>query len=126
MDLELTSGIKISIQESGNSKIVLFDKPVKTMELSGEESARLGAALKRNGRTGVTAELRNLIDAGFFKEPKTFHGIKTELFQKGVETKATSLNMLISKMVERGELTRIGKKGAYTYSRKDDKSLPKT
>jgi hypothetical protein len=64
---------------------------------------------------GITAEIRNLIDSGFFSEPKNFSAVKTELFMKGIETKATSLNMIITKMVERGELIRMGKKGAYTY-----------
>jgi len=115
MDLKLSSGIKVSIQENGSSKLVLFDKPVKVMELTLEESTRLGSSLIKGGRTGITAELRNLIDSGFFSEPKNFSNIKTELFLKSVETKATSLNMMITKMVERGELIRIGKKGAYTY-----------
>jgi len=115
MDLKLNSGIKVSIQENGSSKLLLFDKPVKVMELTREESTRLGSSLIKGCRTGITAELRNLINSGFFSEPKNFSSIKTELFMNGIETKATSLNMMITKMVERGELTRIGKKGAYAY-----------
>jgi hypothetical protein len=115
MDLKLSSGVKVSIQENGNSKLLLFDKPVKVMELTQEESKKLGASLIKGYRSGITAELRNLIDSGFFSEPKNFSNIKTELFMKGVETKATSLNMVLTKMVERGELIRSGKKGAYTY-----------
>jgi len=117
MDLKLSSGIKVSIQENGNSKLVLFDKPVKVMELTIEESTRIGASLIKGGRMGITAELRNLIDSGFFSDPKNFSNIKAQLFLKGVETRATSLNMMITKMVEKGELVRTGKKGAYMYTR---------
>lgn len=52
-------------------------------------------------RTGIMAELRNLIDSGFFSEPKNFSSTKTELFMNGMETKVTSLNMMITKIVER-------------------------
>lgn len=115
MDLKLSSGLKVSVQENGDSKLLLFDRPVKVMELTREESTRLGSSLIKGGRVGITAELRNLIDSGFFSEPKNFGSIKTELFLKGVETKATSLNMMLTKMVERGELIRVGEKGAYMY-----------
>ena len=115
MDIKLGSGIKVSIQENGDSKLLLFDKPVKVMELTREESTRLGSSLMKGSRIGITGELRKLIDSDFFSEPRSFSNIKTELFQKGVETRATSLNMVITKMVERGELVRVGQKGAYTY-----------
>jgi len=115
MDLKLSSGLRISIVKSGDSKIVIFDKPVKEMELTKEESMKLGATLLKGTYVGVTAELRNLIDSGFFSEPKSFGHVKTELFMKGVDSRATSLNMLLTKMVERGELKKIGRKGTYEY-----------
>jgi len=117
MDLKLSSGLRVSVQENGNSKLLLFDKPVKAMELSQDESTRLGFTLMKGGRIGVTAELRKLIDSGFFTEPKSFTSIRTELFLKGIEAKATSLNMLLTKMIERGELTRTGRKGTYLYNK---------
>jgi len=115
MDLTLSSGIRVSVQENGTTKILLFDKPVKAMELTREESTKLGASLIKGASTGTTAELRNLISSGFFSEPKNFSSIKAELFLSGVETKATSLNMILTKMVERGELIREGEKGMYMY-----------
>lgn len=115
--MKLSSGIRVSVQENGDSKLLLFDRPAKVIELTREESTRLGSSLLKGGRVGITAELRNLIDSGFFSEPKNFSGIKSELFLKGVETKATSLNMVLTKMVERGELIRIGEKGTYMYQR---------
>ena len=117
MDLKLGSGLRVSVQENGNSKLLLFDRPVKAMELSLEESTRLGSSLIKGGRVGVTAELRKLIASGFFAESKSFANIKTELFFRGIEAKATSLNMMLTKMVERGELTRTGRKGIYLYNK---------
>lgn len=117
MDMKLSSGVKVSIQENGDSKLLLFDRPVKVMELSRLESSRLGCSLMKSCRVGITAELRNLIDSGYFAESKSFSNIKAELFLKGIEARATSLNMVLTKMVERGELTRAGRKGAYGYSK---------
>ncbi len=118
MDLKLCSGIKVSIQENGNSKFLLFDRPVKTMELSQEESTQLGSSLIKGSRLGITSELRNLIMSGFFLDPKNFATIKSELFQKGVQVKATSLNTVLAKMVEKGELIKQGERGAYLYVKK--------
>ena len=117
MDLKLCSGIKVSIQENGNSKFLLFDRPIKAMELSQEESTQLGSSLMKGSRLGVTAELRNLISSGFFVDPKTFANIKSELFQKGVQVKTTSLNTVLTKMVEKGELLKQGQRGSYLYGK---------
>lgn len=117
MNLELNSGLKVSVLENGDSKLLLFDRPVKVVELTKEESIRLGSSLTKGGRAGITAELRNLIYSNFFSKPKSFGSIKTELFLKGVEIKPTSLNMLLTKMVERKELDRIGKRGSYLYQK---------
>lgn len=119
MNLELSSGLKVSVLQNGSSKLLLFDKPVKVVELTKAESTRLGSSLIKGGREGVTAELRNLIYTNFFSKPKSFGSIKTELFLKGVEVKPTSLNMVLTKMVERGELDRIGNRGSYLYQKLD-------
>lgn len=52
-DIELSSGIKVSIMENGNSKLVLFDRPVKIIELSRKESNQLGSSLMKNSHTAV-------------------------------------------------------------------------
>lgn len=115
MNLKLSSGIRVSIKENETSKFLLFDRPVRVIELTKEETIKLGSSLIGSWQTGVTAELRNLISSRFFSEPKSFSDIKTELFQKEVKTKATSLNTILTKMVKRGELKRIGKKRSYLY-----------
>lgn len=45
MHMKLSSGVKVTIQENGTSKLLLFDRPVKVMELSQEESTQLGSCL---------------------------------------------------------------------------------
>jgi hypothetical protein len=53
VDIKLASGIKVSVIENGNSKLLLFDKAVKVMELSRNESKQLGSSLMKNGRTAI-------------------------------------------------------------------------
>ena len=116
MEVRLCSGIRVSIQENGDSKLLFFDRPVKGMELSQKESAQLGAILlKREGNSGITAELRNLINTGFFNCPRNFSTIKNTLVEKEINVTATSLNRILSKLVEREELLREGQRGAYVY-----------
>lgn len=64
MDMKLRSGVKVTIQESGDSKLLQFDRPVKVMELSREESTRLGASLMEDCRVPATSEQAELIRAG--------------------------------------------------------------
>lgn len=116
MEVRLCSGIRISLQENDGFKLLFFDRPVKGMELSQKESAQLGAfLLKGDGHFGVTAELRNLINAGFFANPRNFSAIKSAIIQKEVEVTATSLNRVLTKLVDREELVREGQKGAFLY-----------
>ena len=117
MHLELCSGVKVSIQENGKSKFLVFDRPVRTMELSIEESKKLASSLMKNHGTGITDALRSLIESGFFFESKSFKDIRKELSQKGAGTRTTSLNRILTKMVERGELVKAGQKGAYQYKK---------
>jgi hypothetical protein len=115
LDLKLRTGVKVSVHEEETSKFLVFDTPVRAIELTTVESIKLGSSLMKGGRTGVTAELRNLIESGFFSKPKSLSNIKTKLFHEGIETRASSLNVLLSKMVERGELNKEGRKGSYLY-----------
>ena len=120
MNLKLSNGVRISVQNNGASRLLLFDRPVRVVELTKEESMKLGVSLTKNRQTGVTEELRKLIESGFFSEPRSFRSIKTELFQRGAETKATSLNMILTKMVRKGELRRKGQKRSYLYLEEEE------
>ena len=115
MDLKLRTGVKVSVQDGETSNFLVFDKPVKILELTREESIKLGTSLTKDGRTGVTAELRNLIKSGFLSKPRTLSDIRTKFFHEGIETNSGSLNSLLVKMVKRGELERTGQRGSYGY-----------
>ena len=115
MNVKTNSGIEIFVEDTKKSKFIMFDKPVRTIELSREESARLGATLIRDSKIGITADLRKLVDESYFLKPKKFREIKEELYNHGVPVKSASLNVILTKMVERGELVRTGQKGFYLY-----------
>ncbi len=63
MDMKLRSGVKVSLQEEGDSKLLLFDRPVRVMELSQEESVRLGSSLMKDCRMAPIAERLKLTEA---------------------------------------------------------------
>ncbi len=117
MEMKTRSGICINIRSSNPSSFLFFDKPVRVIELSREESIRLGSSLMKTGRIGITSELRKLIASGFLDASKSFSKIETELILNGIEVKKTSLNLALTKMVERRELTRSGQKGVELYNR---------
>jgi hypothetical protein len=118
MEIKTKSGIQVDVHLEGHSKILTFNKPVRSIELSKEESAHIGTLLGLNAKTGITAELRKLVIENYFAVPKSFGDIKKELHRKGVEVKSASLNTILGKMVERQELSRTGTRGAYLYQKK--------
>jgi len=48
----------------------------KSYGINARRIEKLGASLIKGYRSGITAELRNLIDSGFFYEPKNFSSMK--------------------------------------------------
>ena len=115
MELKTNAGIEIFIRNTKDSKLLMFDRPVSVIELYKEESARIGASLIRDSKVGLTSELRNLIDTGFFIKSKKFRQIKQELLERGLAIKPSSLNVILKKMVDRRELSRKGERGFYLY-----------
>lgn len=117
MEVKTTVGINVEVQSKGLLKIMTFDKPVRSIELTKDESAHIGSLLMLNAKTGITAELRKLLIEKFFSSPRSFRDVKNQLYKKGIEAKSASLNTILSKMVERQELIRIGSRGAYLYKK---------
>ena len=115
MEVETKVGIKVEVQSNGSLKVVTFDKPVRSIELTKDESRHIGSLLTLEAKTGITAELRKLVFGKFFSAPRSFRNIKEELHKNGIEAKSASLNTILSKMVERKELVRVGTRGAYLY-----------
>ena len=115
MEVKTKVGIKVEVGSNGSLKTLSFDKPIRSIELTKDESRHIGSLLSLEAKTGITTELRKLIIGKFFSNPKSFRNIREELRKSGVEAKSASLNTILGKMVERKELTRIGTRGAYLY-----------
>ena len=116
MKIRADSGIEISLINSENaSKIISFNKPVRLIELTDEEAARLGGSLVADRHPGITSELRKLADAGYFSVPKPLAEIREELRRRGSSVSSASLNVLLSKLAERKEIGRSGQRGSYRY-----------
>jgi len=116
MKLMTEAEVKIQIRNDREGKILQFDKPVCQIGLSEEESARLASSLLRGIREGITAEIRILIDDGFFKKERKFAEIKKELKKRGLNVKSDSLAAVLSKMSGRKELKRFGHRRQYKYT----------
>lgn len=116
MNMRTESGIKVSVTRDLDTKVLMFDKPVRILSLTDVESRRLSASLIRDSKTRLTGELRELINNGFFKKEKEFSEIKRKLRSKGLKVKSGSLSVILEKMVDRGELKREGKRRSYKYS----------
>jgi len=117
MEVKTKVGIRVEIESDGSSKTLNFDKPVRSIELTKDESRHIGNLLNLEVKTGITAELRKLVIENFFSTPQSFRNIREELHKKGVEVKSASLNTILSKMIERKELRRTGTRGAYLYQK---------
>ncbi len=120
MKISTQSNVNVSVTILDGVKVLSFDRPVKQIELNREESSRLGSSLIRDMQTGITREIRErLIASNFFSAPKSFGEIKSELYKLGIPVKPGSLNVVLSKMVDRGELRRNGQKKSYLYQQSD-------
>jgi hypothetical protein len=115
MEVKTKVGVQVEIRANGSSKIMSFDKPIRSIELTNDESAHIGTLLSVDSKTGITAELRKLVIEKFFNSPRSFRDIKQQLLQINVDVKSASLNTILGKMVERKELIRSGTRGAYLY-----------
>jgi len=123
MEVKTKVGIRVEVESKGSLKTINFNKPVRSIELTKDESRNIGNLLSREFKTGITAEIRKLVIENFFAVPHSFGDIKNELRRKGVNAKSASLNTILGKMVERKELTRSGTRGAYLYQKSKD-ALP--
>lgn len=115
MKIETDSGVRIEISDNKTTKLMVFDKPIRAIELSKTESSRVGGSLIMDKQSGLTSEIRKLVEKNFFAKPKRFREISQELRQNNVPVKLASLNMILKKMVERKELSRSGQRRSYKY-----------
>jgi hypothetical protein len=117
----LKSGVSVDVvTDNGKSRIVYFNKPVRGIELTGEESASLGSLLmKREEAPRPTELLRLLVSEGFFREPRDLKTVRMKLATYGLFVKPSPLNTLMSKLASRKEITRTGSRRAYRYQASD-------
>jgi hypothetical protein len=116
--IETESGIQIEIksEENSDSKILIFDKKVKCIELSEKESRKISHLLIQSKQNNLSGEIRKLIYSGYFNTVRTFSEIRKKL-GKIIQVKSSSLNVILIKFVERQELTRKGKPRSYLYEK---------
>jgi len=109
---------------------VAFEKILEDLLGSGSSKRSTGKSSglkkvsqggKKSGRRGPTGYLREMVDEGFFKKPKTMAAVKAELENRGHHIPFTSLSGPLQTLCQKKELRRqktktTGKKQAYTYS----------
>ena len=83
--------------------------------MTKDESAHIGTLLAIHAKVGITTELRKMILDKYFPVPRSFQDIRKKLHSLDLDVRSASLDTVLSKMVERQELARIGTRGAYLY-----------
>ncbi len=113
----LKSGVSIDvITDGGKSRIVYFNKPVRGIELTREESTSLGSILIRKEESPRPTDLlRLLVKEGFFNEARDLQAVRMKLGSHGLFVKPSPLNTLLGKLVSRKELVRSGDRRTYRY-----------
>jgi hypothetical protein len=121
----LKSGVSIDVVvDGGNSRIVYFNKPVRGIELTREESTSLGSILMKQEESPRPTEiLRLLVSEGFFSEPKDLKTVRMKLASYGLFVKPSPLNTLMSKLASRKEIIRTGSRRAYRYQVPDKRPI---
>jgi len=115
MEMQTDAGVLVKVVHEKRGRLLIFSRPVQLLELSSQEATSMGNSLVRDGQVGITPAIRDLKKHGFFRKPRRFGDIKKELSGKGLRVKSASLNVVLSKLVERQELTRQGEPGEYLY-----------
>jgi hypothetical protein len=105
----------MTVSNDENSKIISFDRPVSSIELSYEEMQHLAYSLLRNGNSKLSENLRSLLESGFFNQPRTFVEVRSAINEQGITVRSASLHVLVNDLVEKGILSRDGKRRMFTY-----------
>jgi hypothetical protein len=116
MRLRTCSGPIMAVSNDENAKIISFDRPVSSIELSYEEAQHLANSLLRNGNSRLSENLRGLLESGFFNQPRTFVEIRSNINEQGITVRSASLHVLVNGLVEKGILLRDGKRRMFTYT----------
>ena len=95
------------------------------LSVTGDGSAHIGTLLAIHAKIGITTELRKMILDKYFSVPRSFRDIRKKLHSLDLDVRSASLNTVLSKMVERQELARLGTRGAYLYQHMGPKGFHK-
>jgi hypothetical protein len=109
-------GVEIGVfDEVQNSTILMFDKPVRGIQLNHDESSNLGLMLLKVKTIKPTHIIQKLKMEGFFDTPKNFNQIRLAFEDRGVPIKAGILGGILAKLVERGKLKKKQSEKGYQY-----------
>src|SRR5262245_21015664 len=111
------SGATITI-EGTRDEVADLLRRLDTRGSGGGPSRSQGFRRSENGsRPKPTGLLAELIDEGFFGQPKDLGAVRGALQEKGHFYPATTLSPLMLRLVRKRELRRIPDKGRWTYAR---------
>lgn len=115
--LYLKNGLSIQVvSNGGKSKIIFFDRPIRGVELTGDECSRLSdiLAAEDRGPRPMTV-LHELLTEGYFKTPRDLSSIRHTLLARGSTVQPSVLSVLLGQIVQRKELERSGSRRGYSY-----------
>jgi hypothetical protein len=115
--LYLKNGLSIQVvSNGGKSKIMFFDRPIRGVELTGDECSRLSDILAAEDKGSRPMPiLRELLVEGYFKNPRDLSSIRHTLLARGSPVQPSVLSVLLSRIVQRKELQRSGSRRRYSY-----------
>lgn len=114
--LSLPDGTKVLIEgtpEEVAALVARFSK-VTTPETSAPSIPSKKSSTARPGLNDLISEL---IDGGFFKQPRELGAIKTALQEQGHHYPVTSLSPSVLRLVRRKQLRRLKEKNRWMYVR---------
>jgi hypothetical protein len=115
MEMNTEAGVRIRVSNGESGKIVAFECPTATIELTDEEGKRLAYVLGKEKQAKLSQVVRQLLGDGYFTQPRSFTEIREALQGSGVRVRSASLHVLLTNLVERGTLNRKGERRSFTY-----------
>jgi len=116
MKIKLVNGVTVSVSDEEGQKVLKFDQPVRVIALDPTEASYIGASLYRSKRITLLPHLVSLVELGFFRTPRTFRDVKTELTRLNLKATSGTVTMCLAALVHKGVLSRTGKRRHYAYA----------
>jgi hypothetical protein len=116
MEMDTEAGLKLRVANSEGGKIIAFERPTAAIELTLEEARRLAYVLGKEKQAKLSQAMLQLVNGGYFAQPKSFSEIRETLQGNGMRVRSASLHVLVTNLVERGTLKRNGERRSFTYA----------